>query len=491
MKSIDDVINVEHKEIKEHLESEFNKLLCGELEQKISDNLQEWEIGLRQSLFKDMPFREQRQRLNYAELDFKTHGATNESINEDLKYFKELAPEEDVSFWVGKCKKAISDDKKTLSNNLDQELSYIRRNEQEVWRRTYEKKVFEWQLKRIQEERDNILKKLKDWLKKIEEINDALNELGVEPGVLWDTSIGTLCSSDISFLKQWAEYLKNNSNVKKLCEMIGRMKKEQKSLKEEIIKTTTTYRTAVPDISSKEEIIGIELGRDIENLVPHEFSLMGDDDTSILFDLKFVENRLMCFSKQGYSETEEELEIEEVHMIEDQRNGPMVICVDTSGSMAGAPENIAKAITLSLSSKAVSQKRNCYLINFSTKICTIDLTPPKGMKDLIDFLKLSFHGGTDIHPALSHGLAMMKQEDYEKADMLVISDFVMPNISDDHLKLMNECRSKKCKFYSLSIGSFGAHAISNNVFDNNWTYEPKSGSINLLNKIVDDIFEGS
>ncbi len=109
----------------------------------------------------------------------------------------------------------------------------------------------------------------------------------------------------------------------------------------------------------------------------------------------------MSFSKQSYKiEIIEENIQETVSIADDEKMGPIIICLNTSGSMSGASENIAKALTLCLSSRAVSQKRKCYLINFSTSIKTLDLTPPKGIRDLIDFLKMSFHGGNDVAPAL-------------------------------------------------------------------------------------------
>jgi len=483
--TIDDNLSSEKQSIVNQLKTEFDKISCNNLNEKIERDASEWEAGVRKSLFEDMPFRKNGQKLRFAESDLRINGADSDSIEDDLRHFKDLVPEEDTSFWINKSEKATSKGRSNKSN--DHSLESIRRNEQEAWRKAYDKKVTVWQLERIEEARSEFIKNLKSQLEKLVDIKETLESLGVEPGVLWDTSLGTLTSSDISFLKQWAEYLKNDKNIKDLCELIGRMHSAQKSLKEEIIKATTTYRTSVPDITSKEEIVGIELGRNLENLVPHEISLMGDENTSVLFDLKYVEDRLMCFSKQGYSELEKSVETEEVHMVEDERNGPMIICVDTSGSMAGAPENIAKALTLSLSSKAASQKRNCFLINFSTSIVTLDLTPTKGMKELIDFLKMSFHGGTDVHPALSHGISMMKTEGYEKADMLVISDFVMPSINKSYETALNECKAKGCGFYSVSIGNFNNVTASN--FDKNWSYNPRTGTINLLNEVIQNVIQ--
>ena len=49
------------------------------------------------------------------------------------------------------------------------------------------------------------------------------------------------------------------------------------------------------------------------------------------------------------SENKEEHESEEVDVAKKEQKGPVIICVDTSGSMQGTPENIAKTVTFALS----------------------------------------------------------------------------------------------------------------------------------------------
>ncbi len=361
-------------------------------------------------------------------------------------------------------------------------------NEQEAWRKEYEKQLLEWQLKEIQNRREQLLKELKEWLDPLQQMKEVFDELGIEPGLLWDASVGKLSKQDTSFLKQWAEYLKNNESVRNLCELMGRLHKEQQSHHKEIINSTVQYSVIKPDIYSNEEIVGIELGRDLENVIPQELALLSDSDIALLFDLKYVENRLMCFSQQGYkTEIFEENIQKTVSVVDDEKMGPIIICVDTSGSMSGAPENIAKALTLSLSSRAVSQKRKCYLINFSTLIKTLDLTPPKGIHDLIDFLRMSFHGGTNVAPALHEGVRMMSEADYKKADLLVISDFVLYGLSSD---IVSQCKKQKQednRFFALSIGSFGTQRVDEDVFDQNWTYDPLSGGISKISNVVERV----
>lgn len=67
-----------------------------------------------------------------------------------------------------------------------------------------------------------------------------------------------------------------------------------------------TQDIELPDINSREEIIGIRLGRDIEHVLPSEMALLADPETSILFDLKYVESRLMCFDMQLRQQIEQQ-----------------------------------------------------------------------------------------------------------------------------------------------------------------------------------------
>ncbi len=454
-------------------------------EKEFDRKITEWEKSTLDHLKNTNPLEEHRLKLISAEWDFRAHGGCEKSIVNDLEGYKSLQPSADIKFWEGKIH-SVKEKADTKKENITDILAAIRRNEQEAWRIEYEKQLIEWQLQEIQNLRDQLLKELKDWFETIKQMKEVIDSLGIRTGVLWDLSAGKLSKQDISFLKQWAEYLKNDENVRELCELMGKLHREQQSHRTEVINSTVQYCVTRPDIHSNEEIIGIKLGRDIENVIPQELALLSDPDVALLFDLKYVENRLMCFSKQGYkSETYEETIQETVTVAEEEKMGPIIICVDTSASMSGAPENIAKALTLSLSSKAVSQKRKCYLINFSTSIDTLDLTPPKGIADLIDFLKMSFHGGTDVAPALYEGVRMMAEADYKKSDLLVISDFVIHSLSSDIVSRCKIQKKENNRFFSLSIGTFGTQRVVEGIFDQSWTYDSHRGSISQINNVIE------
>ena len=479
----------ETKELVNNLISkDFPDLYSGELEEELSRKVSSWEELTSNYLENTNPFKKHRSKLVSAKWDFKAHGGCEKSIICDLEEYRSLQPSASVKFWEEKILAVKNAKEGVKKESITERFSAIRRNEQEAWEKEYEKQVLEWQLKEIQDRRDQLIKELKDWFETLQQMKEVFDELGIETGILWDLSIRKLSTHGISLLKQWAEYLKNDENIRNLCELMGRLHKEQQSHRTEIINSTVQYSITKPDIHSNEEIVGIEFGRDLENIIPQELALLSDSDVALLFDLKYVENRLMCFSKQGYkTEIFEETIQETVNVVDDEKMGPILICVDTSGSMSGAPENIAKALTLTLSYRAVSQKRKCYLINFSTSIETLDLTPPKGIRDLIDFLKMSFHGGTDVAPALYEGLRMMSEADYKKADLLVISDFVLYGLSSD---IVSQCKKQKQednRFFALSIGSFGTQSVDESLFDQNWTYDPRSGGISEINNVVERV----
>ena len=285
--------------------------------------------------------------------------------------------------------------------------------------------------------------------------------------------------------QKWSRVLERDS-VKKLCDMLGKIHKAQK--KHEIEKYTKEeiFHTKIQTPYVKEEISGVTLGRDLENVLPQELALLDDKDFSILFDLKFAENRLFCFEKQGFIDNVESKTIthERQKEVEDKK-GPIILCIDTSSSMSGTPETIAKALALFMAKRAMDTKRECFLINFSVGIHTLDLTPPNGIFELMNFLEMSFSGGTDALPALRAGLKKMREENYKKADLLMISDFVFSDYGFGDLTKQKD-ETNKC--YALYVGNFDSrNAQKSTFFDKEFYYNNIDNSIGTLTAIKDKI----
>ena len=350
-----------------------------------------------------------------------------------------------------------------------------------IWRESLARRTADWYLSAIESRRAQLIISLEQWLRMIEMIIKTSRNAGLDTGILWDLSESEFTETDTDTLLTWAEEFRNDPALRRLCEMLGRSVSASRNDSPE--KVVVTSSTKHRDTTVSEELSGVETGNRIEDLLPSEKGLLNDPDLEILFDLKYAEDRLMCFDKQGYSEVTQDSEDIVTVTSDEAYMGPIILCIDTSGSMNGSPERIAKAIALYLSLMASSQKRRCYLINFSTDIRTYDIVPPAGTRPLLTFLRHSFHGGTDIVPALREAVRKIGDEEYSRADVLVVSDFVMP---PDALRPMTGdmhlARNRGCRFHSLTIGSFPFGPETAEWFDGCWTYSPVDGRVVGRNK---------
>ena len=282
--------------------------------------------------------------------------------------------------------------------------------------------------------------------------------------------------------------IKNNEPLMKLCEMLGRLREARDEAFMEKIKEQTaySYTQSVPTKRTKEEICGVELGADLANLIPQEFSLLNDDDLEILFDLKLLEKRLFCFEKQGLVEKQ----IKDVKEIEKQKpkeqksknKGAIILCVDASGSMSGEPEMVAKALTLFVASRARRKNRACYLINFSSDIKCEDLSEHGWGERLNSFLRLSFGGGTDVGKALEKGVEMMSKDEFEKGDLLVISDGDFGELSQRIVGKMDKQREQENRFFLLDITE---KSKALDYFDKHFLYDGKN--VKVLGEVASEI----
>ena len=421
--------------------------------EQLSSEIETEQFRIDRRLRRDNPFRESQSVLQHSESELGKNTATIDRLERDFQHFQALAKQTnsrvDEAYWLAEFKKLKESreyhaklralaEKHSSNNRNDRDPN--RAHEDQVicrtlllqqWRKLLDEQFAKWELETIQKYRQKLLDRLGEWLEKLQLLADTLDELSIEPGLLFDLSKDNLTLSDIEQLKKWVSYISQDEGVKALCDLMGRIRRAEQTKRQELVKTVSTVTEYVPDINSKEEIVGIYLGKDIEHALPQEIALLADDETAVLFDMKFVEGRLMCFEMEGMQKRSYDIEEEVVTEVEEEdKLGPIIICVDTSGSMAGMPETIAKAVTLFMATRAIAQKRNCFLINFSTGIETLDLSGQIGMATVIAFLQRSFHGGTDVGPALTHALEMMSDKNYEQSDLLIISDFIMASLPD-------------------------------------------------------------
>ncbi len=501
------------KEILDALTQEFSVSREKGTREQLSSEIKAARRHIRRRLRRDNPFKDYEYALQRSERELETKNiASIKGLKRDLQQFHALAKQTktriDGKFWtlkIQELKEMLERQNKLQalvakygSNNRNKEEDDSNKAYEErvvcrqlllqKWRETLDEQVAKWEIEIIQEFREKLLTKLREWLKRLQSLADTLDELSIEPGLLFDLSKDNLSLSNIAQLKRWASYISKDKGVKQLCDMMGRLRRAETAKRQALVKNRLTVTEYIPDVNSREERVGIHFGKDIEHVLPQEIALLADDATATLFDMKFVEGRLMCFEMEGRQASDLEIEEEQMREVEEKEElGPIIICVDTSGSMQGSPETVAKAITLFMATRALSQKRNCLLINFSTDIETLDLSGGVGMTKVITFLQRSFHGGTDSTPALTHALKTIENEKYNQSDLLVISDFIMSSLLEPLHEKILKAKANKNRFYSLSIGDLFLSERLRDVFDNQWVYNPSTSSINSIQEIASSI----
>ncbi|SIS98692.1 VWA domain-containing protein [Insolitispirillum peregrinum] len=472
------LIRVTAEKISSELQSSFHVMDgSASVWNHVAEQIRQWEATAHATLATEFPFLAHEGNLVSWERDppasLRHQNHTSDAIDEYVSFCNAIGHPVSKSFWE---EWFIDDSRKHTDDR-----SIATRLLLSGWRKKMDQARAEWELERIEVSRAAFKAKLDGFLRMLQQLHEQLEALGLETGILLDLSRGNLTAQDIEQFKRWAKYLAEDQGVRALCDLLGKIRQIEFSERIERVKSVAPSKIRLPDINSREEIVGVRLGRDIEHVLPAELALLADPDTAILFDLKYVEARLMCFDMQGIQNIHRHVETEEEQSVKDaEKQGPMVICIDTSGSMNGMPETIAKAVALFLATKAREQKRPCYLINFSTGIHTLDLGGDFGMDGLIRFLQMSFHGGTDVAPALDHALDTMKRDAYRNADLLIVSDFIMSGLPESILARIKGQRLNGSRFHSLVVGGCYMTQHLKSLFDNEWVYNPRNSSIHEL-----------
>lgn len=99
-----------------------------------------------------------------------------------------------------------------------------------------------------------------------------------------------------------------------------------------IMSTEGTFSTA-----SKSYIGGITTGDDLNSLLPSELALLSESSTQRLFYKNYITKRLQVFASMSHESKGKK-----------HRDGPIIICMDASGSMEGDPVLVAKALTVAI-----------------------------------------------------------------------------------------------------------------------------------------------
>jgi uncharacterized protein with von Willebrand factor type A (vWA) domain len=87
--------------------------------------------------------------------------------------------------------------------------------------------------------------------------------------------------------------------------------------------------------------------------------------SKLLFYAKMAEKGLQTYERDGWGEFPTVINPERREIRPTADRGPILLCVDTSGSMRGPRETVAKALALECMRAAKEQERDCFMFGFA------------------------------------------------------------------------------------------------------------------------------
>ena len=240
--------------------------------------------------------------------------------------------------------------------------------------------------------------------------------------------------------------MQNHPAIRQLIQLLGKRSKD--NLKYD--STSGIGKKLLVAHSANSDITGITQGDNLNSLLPIEYCYMADEVLRPVFMEKYVEKRLQVFD---YKSEQMASNIDTKEKVSGQ--GPFIVCVDTSGSMQGERERLAKSAILAIAMLTEKTHRKCYVINFSDSAVALAIEDlGRDLPKLAGFLRESFHGGTDIEPALSEAARIIQANDYKDSDVVLMSDFEIPPMSWGMAEIkLPQLKSRKTTFFGLVFGN--------------------------------------
>jgi uncharacterized protein with von Willebrand factor type A (vWA) domain len=205
-----------------------------------------------------------------------------------------------------------------------------------------------------------------------------------------------------------AKRVMGNKKLARIAELAGRMV------------NTALRKQRSKVLHPPDEVVGITTGDDFNIMLSVELVKLGDPMLEMLFYQQYLEKSLMQLDLRGH---------------EKQAKGPIIACLDSSGSMdellgthAKSPttkEVWSKAVVLALLAIARKQRRDFAVMFFSSfgEIKTFRFPKAQASSnELIEVAEFFWAGGTVYDDWMRESLAMSEESRFSSADVIVISD---------------------------------------------------------------------
>jgi hypothetical protein len=195
-----------------------------------------------------------------------------------------------------------------------------------------------------------------------------------------------------------------------------------------------------------EEVKGAKLGGDIDRVLPTELAMLGDEELADMQAMKLLTDNAPVLEMEGR---------------ESKCRGPLVLCIDESGSMSdshAAPayhgrNTWAKAAAVALTRIAWQENRPVKVCHFGSGSEAQDV-PKDDHRALFEMARSFLSGGTCFSVAFKRGRQLvgdLEAEGFKGADIVMITDGEDDDY-DDYDKQIDEMHASGIKLWTVAIG---------------------------------------
>jgi len=274
--------------------------------------------------------------------------------------------------------------------------------------------------------------------------------------------VQVLFSTNAEQRLELAQKLAGKDKLKKLAGMLGRFRRMAIHSQ----KTRITH--------GLDEVHDMEIGSDLGKVLPSELVYLRHPVLKKQFQRKFTEGQLLQYQLRGR---------------EKAGKGPIVCCVDSSGSMGGDNELWAKAIALALLEIAQMQKRAFAVIFFGAEDDPVEIIEVHmGEQNILDkvvrIAEYFLNGGTDFETPLNAAIELIEKTEFRKADIVFVTDGYC-GVSDEWLEdFLRRKAEKEARVHSVLVEMTGSNEVVDSFSD------PVSTVMDLTVDSAVEIFQG-
>ena len=262
-----------------------------------------------------------------------------------------------------------------------------------------------------------------------------LRQLADGAHLQWDALRGQLRSREWAAARRAADRLQAMPEIAALIHRLGRSEprptKPRPAPRQPYHRQPAPLRAVTTHIpGAPGELTGIHFSASIERMLASEAVLLHHPLCRRLWRARHAEGRLLAHDSEAVltdwrlDPMAERRSTAAAPAPEGRERGPIVLCLDTSGSMRGAPEQVAKAAAIAALRVAHAERRSCKLIAFGGpgELLERDLHGPGGLQALLELMGQGFDGGTDVQTPIETAIDRVHQAAWSSADLLIVSD---------------------------------------------------------------------